>query len=166
MVWSIFLCNVRKWQDTCLLVEIQKKHEQLTKKEEGLAKLSSFFAAHLQKGIFLVNSHVLQTSPWLKITGQVRCVLIPCWYAEHYKFHFPVCAWSVCVWISQGFDQPPLIAFQLFWLLYSQTKAVITLHFFSSIHYPYKTRIVGIFSYRSRRVIFFIQFRVQHLLSV
>jgi len=58
-----------------LLAEIQKKHEELTKKEESLAKanekLSSFFAVHLQKGISLVNSHVFETSTWLKIKGQV-----------------------------------------------------------------------------------------------
>lgn len=39
-------------------------------------KLSSFFAVHLQKGISLVHCHVFQTSRWLNITGQVRCVLI------------------------------------------------------------------------------------------
>ena len=121
----VFLCNVGKWQDTCLLVEIQKKHEQLTKKEEGLAKLSSFFAVHLQKGISLVDSHVLQTSPWLKMKWQVKCVIFPCWYVEQ-KFSFCSVTWSVCVWISQGFYQPHLIAFQLFWLLYLQTKVIIT----------------------------------------
>ena len=41
--------NAQNIQDTCLLVEIQKKHEELTKREENRAKvnekLSSFFAA-------------------------------------------------------------------------------------------------------------------------
>ena len=56
--------NAQNIQDTCLLVEIQKKHEELTKREENRAKvnekLSSFFAVHLQKGICHVYSHVFK----------------------------------------------------------------------------------------------------------
>ena len=78
-----------------MLVEIQKKHEELTKREENRAKvnekLSSFFAVHLQKGITLVYSRVLQTSPRLKITVQDRCVLIAILQPAHGAF---VCGYS------------------------------------------------------------------------
>ena len=83
------LLMLRTWQDTYFLVEIQKKHEELTKKEESRAKvdekLSSFFAVHLQKGISIVNFLFLffQTNPLLKRTGQVWCVgFFPCWHAQ------------------------------------------------------------------------------------
>jgi len=83
-----------------LLVEIQKKHEELTKKEESLAKanekLSSFFAVHLQKGISLGNIHAFRTMVENFRLGLMCRILI--------------CLWSVCLCISKGCDQPPVIA--------------------------------------------------------